>query len=277
MASAFTDSLSRSGLGGMLVPFTLVDGTVSTPAFAFQNEPNTGIYRAGAFDARFAVGGADVFKWATASLVGLAPLTFSGLAASATAIDATGGSGDSTGIKGHATGTGAGVQGFSSSTSGSVALVGTGASAQLGLLVSSSSASVDVARIDGYVNLSQATNPAATTGFTNRLTPKNIPKAFISMSTNGSGGFTVADAFNITTGSIAVSILGTTIPFASAMANTNYTVVGNAHSGQPLAFFVQTKNTNSVVIYVMTFAAPGTPLGSSNHSYGFEFAVYGEQ
>jgi len=45
LASMAQDSLSRTGKGGMLVPFTLTDGTVSAPGIAFTNATNTGWYR----------------------------------------------------------------------------------------------------------------------------------------------------------------------------------------------------------------------------------------
>ncbi|GAG05808.1 unnamed protein product, partial [marine sediment metagenome] len=42
---ALTDSLSRTGLGGMLVPFQNVDGTVVNPGITWTNQINMGIYR----------------------------------------------------------------------------------------------------------------------------------------------------------------------------------------------------------------------------------------
>jgi hypothetical protein len=46
LAAALTDSLSRSGNGGMLAPLTFDDGSVNAPTLAFTDEPTTGIYRA---------------------------------------------------------------------------------------------------------------------------------------------------------------------------------------------------------------------------------------
>jgi hypothetical protein len=66
MASAFTDSLSRSGLGGMLVPFTLVDGSAAAPAFSFQSETNTGFYRAASGEMDVSVGGTRLSRWTSA-------------------------------------------------------------------------------------------------------------------------------------------------------------------------------------------------------------------
>lgn len=47
IGNALSDSLSRSGLGGMNAPLGIVSGSVSQPAIAFLTEAGTGIYRAG--------------------------------------------------------------------------------------------------------------------------------------------------------------------------------------------------------------------------------------
>ncbi len=50
-----TDSLSRSGKGGMTAALRGADGTVASPAYSFTSEPGTGLYRIGASDVGFAV------------------------------------------------------------------------------------------------------------------------------------------------------------------------------------------------------------------------------
>ena len=45
IAAALTGSLSRSGSGGMLVPFKNADGTLLNPGITWVNAPNSGIYR----------------------------------------------------------------------------------------------------------------------------------------------------------------------------------------------------------------------------------------
>lgn len=70
IASALTDSLSRSGKGGMSAAFRSVDGTVSVPGISFNNETTTGFYRAAAGDVRLSVLGADILA-ATASGVSI--------------------------------------------------------------------------------------------------------------------------------------------------------------------------------------------------------------
>lgn len=45
IGSAITDSLDRFGRGGMLAQLKLADGTLAAPAFAFNSEASTGLYR----------------------------------------------------------------------------------------------------------------------------------------------------------------------------------------------------------------------------------------
>jgi hypothetical protein len=63
LAAAITDSLSRSGSGGMQVPFKNVDGSVVSPGITWVNELNTGFYRIAAQDMRLSVGGFDRQRW----------------------------------------------------------------------------------------------------------------------------------------------------------------------------------------------------------------------
>lgn len=65
---ALTDSLSRSGKGGMTAPFRLTDGTVSAPAFSFNTETTTGFYRAAAGDIRITVQGADAAQFTASNI-----------------------------------------------------------------------------------------------------------------------------------------------------------------------------------------------------------------
>jgi hypothetical protein len=63
MAQSLTNSLSRDGEGGMLVPFKNVDGTEAVPGVSFTNEPNTGFYRLGSGDFRASVLGTQVVRF----------------------------------------------------------------------------------------------------------------------------------------------------------------------------------------------------------------------
>jgi hypothetical protein len=66
IATEITDSLSRSGKGGMTAPLRVADGTVGAPTLSFTNETGTGLYREGAGDARMTVGGTAKSKWTSA-------------------------------------------------------------------------------------------------------------------------------------------------------------------------------------------------------------------
>ena len=63
LSIAMTDSLSRSGDGGMLAPLRTPDGTVTAPTHSFNDEPLSGLYRAGANDVRMTIGNADRMRW----------------------------------------------------------------------------------------------------------------------------------------------------------------------------------------------------------------------
>lgn len=68
VAQAMTESLSRTGEGGMLVPLTFLDGGVSNPAISFTAEPTTGIYRAGTNDVRMSVASTDRMRWTSSGV-----------------------------------------------------------------------------------------------------------------------------------------------------------------------------------------------------------------
>lgn len=75
IATALTDSLSRSGLGGMTAALLLTDGAVGSPSLSFTNEPTSGLYRAAAGDVRFSLLGADSLKIAAAGLTTIGSMT----------------------------------------------------------------------------------------------------------------------------------------------------------------------------------------------------------
>jgi hypothetical protein len=62
IASALTDSLSRSGKGGMNAAILLQDGTSGAPGLAFASEQTTGLYRNGASQPTFVVTGVPVWS-----------------------------------------------------------------------------------------------------------------------------------------------------------------------------------------------------------------------
>lgn len=65
IATALTDSLSRSGKGGMTAQLALSDGTIGAPGLSWGTEPTSGLYRNAAGDFRYSVSAADKFQITT--------------------------------------------------------------------------------------------------------------------------------------------------------------------------------------------------------------------
>jgi hypothetical protein len=68
VADALTNSLSRTGAGGMLAPFRIADGAVSAPGLSFLNETNTGLYRSGSGSVWMSVLGVNTAQFSTVGL-----------------------------------------------------------------------------------------------------------------------------------------------------------------------------------------------------------------
>lgn len=60
--AALTDSLSRTGNGGMQTAFKVPDGTEGTPALAFTDSPTTGIWRDSNGEVVVSIAGTEVFR-----------------------------------------------------------------------------------------------------------------------------------------------------------------------------------------------------------------------
>lgn len=87
LATAMTASVARDGSGGMLGAFLADSGSSATPGISWVAETNSGFYRAGSADFRWATAGVDVLKIAARNVTILAPasgipLTITGIAGS---------------------------------------------------------------------------------------------------------------------------------------------------------------------------------------------------
>lgn len=65
LANEVTNSLSRTGAGGMLAPFRIADGNVTAPGISYLTETNSGLYRAGAGSVWMSVLGVNTFQFST--------------------------------------------------------------------------------------------------------------------------------------------------------------------------------------------------------------------
>jgi hypothetical protein len=78
VATALSDSLSRSGSGGMLAPLRCVDGSATLPSLAFNSETGTGFYRIGTNNVGLSIGGTKRWDFAAAGSTLTGTLTVSG-------------------------------------------------------------------------------------------------------------------------------------------------------------------------------------------------------
>ena len=76
IGAAITDSLDRYGRGGMLAQLKLADGTAAQPAFAFNSESSTGLFRPGAGSLALSVLGAVVTTAAAGSVLFTVPPSY---------------------------------------------------------------------------------------------------------------------------------------------------------------------------------------------------------
>lgn len=93
LASALTDSLSRTGDGGMQAPLQLTNGAVGAPALTWATETTSGWYRASAGNFRFSISAADVLTLTAAAVTIASPTVIgsaTGGAQGAGTINATG-------------------------------------------------------------------------------------------------------------------------------------------------------------------------------------------
>lgn len=68
ISNELTNSLSRTGAGGMLAPFRIDDGNVTGPGLAFLNETNTGYYRLAAGSTAFSILGVNTLQMNTTAV-----------------------------------------------------------------------------------------------------------------------------------------------------------------------------------------------------------------
>ena len=73
LAAEVEDSLSRSGKGGMLVPFQNLDGTDIEPGITFANDTSTGFVRS-ATGIGVSIAGSRVARWLSTGLSSVAEI-----------------------------------------------------------------------------------------------------------------------------------------------------------------------------------------------------------
>lgn len=301
IGTEITNSLDRSGRGGMTGTLSLATGSSGALSANWTAETTTGFYRAAANDIRFQVAGTVREKWtATTNTINadttINGVTTNGTAATATALVSgsgiggvfTGGSWGGIGLT--ATG-GAGDGGIGSGGSAAQLIGGTaatygaivtgptlttpGTSAVMALAIggTESAANRETAiRISGGGHLKwngTLTAPTSTVAFKNQLDPANIVKAW-GHYTLAAGNPTLGDAFSVTSVTCAANTL--TVTMAQAMASSNYAIIANVTSG-----LVNSTISSSTVFTVSALDNAGAAINLCTAVGRFDFLVIGNQ
>lgn len=277
-----TNSLDRNGRGAMLAPLQLPNGTLAAPSLTFSSDTDTGLYRVGSAQMSLVVDGEsmiDIHKGSAitftqgASLICPSSAEFQNTI-SVTVDDTNGtavmgtGAGTGAGVRGTGGGTtGTGVAGVGGATSGSggnflggapngVGIVAGGDGTGEGLQVAAGTAATATDRQDavvitnGDIDMSGVVNPNSDEAISERLTPKNLVKAWGYIGVTGVGSVTIEDGFNITSAACDGSGF-LVVTLASAMASDEYmTLVSNHIIGTRVVGAVPLTSTTVRVQFV---------------------------
>jgi hypothetical protein len=280
IATELTSSLDRSGRGAMLAPLQCSNGTVAAPSLTFGSDPDTGLYRIGANNPGLAAGGTKIQEWATTTSTLTVPLLGAVGAVGApgyafegdtnTGIYRIGANNPAIAADGAKVqdwiSTGTTITGTATVT-GNATLQGTAAITGLATLTAGSTSPGN--------HILTGAEPASTTGFTNTLTSGNLIKAWAAIVTNGAGGATVSQGFNVA----GAAISGTNV--VVTIANDLAAVVPGVmafpiNAGGDYIYFSSAASGSSVTI-AATKLSDGNPLNHSTVATNFTVLILGDQ
>jgi len=279
IGNEMTDSLSRSGEGGMLAPFRITDGLQATPGFAFSNEPSTGFYRAGTNEMWSVVGGTQITQFTATGMTG----RFAAGAVSTPSFTAY--NDLNTGIYFPATDeialTTAGVQRLSINSTGTVSVPGnvaiTGTFSVTGALTANTFASSGATLTGGSINNMAIGATTASSGEFTTLTTSststlndltastalalNASKAIVSVTNTGTGNNVLADS----------PTFSGTVSGAAATLSGNLTLSGGTANGVLFLNGSKVATSGSALVF------DGTNLGIGTASPVAKLDVIGTQ
>lgn len=254
LTSMMTDSLSRTGLGGMLAPLEVPDGSAALPSLTWGNDPGTGFWLPELGMVRLTSSAATLQQWTTTGVT-IYPattvddaLTVTGATTLQDDLIVNGSTTLSGPTTAEATITGdVGGEDFAAKP-GSVdhayvafyartatpttrtGYVGYGGAGFTALTVANLITSADISLIPGTGGKVTSTGnleitasaPTSSTAFANTVTRSNVVKAHAKVTT-GAGTVTLNGGFNLTA-AINGNNIRLTFPSGGAMSNANYTV-----------------------------------------------------
>lgn len=203
--------------------------------------------------------------------------------AGADGVTGAGGASGRSGVVGTGGSTGFGVVGLGGATSGG-GVSGQGTGTGIGGTFSNGTAATSGTRRDalavtnGDISFAGVSDPAITTGSLNRLTPKNFVKAWGYVTTDGVGGRTVQDGFNLT--DCTISTFTMTCTLATAMGNASYAVtatLGEGGSASPVATYVSARSTTQISFQGWRSSAGLVALNWEAQAVNISFQVLGAQ
>lgn len=285
LAAEMTDSLCRSGKGGMLAPLKVDPGTVAAPGVTWAVDPDSGLYRVGANSVGMAAGSTQVQRWETTGTTITGTVAASGAATLTSGATVTTGVTNGAGVTATGNGTNAGVSATGGATSGpgisgtggapngyggSFVGVGIGVGVEgqggingagglfrPGTAATASTRRTAITANNGDITFTGVVNPNSNVAHTNTLTAMNTPKAWALLTTAGGGStsVTVAAGFNVSSASVSGNTI--TMTLATAMASTNFAVsvtcgnpaiVGSGAAGTTTTVVISCKNLDGLVV-----------------------------
>lgn len=263
LATEMTDSLSRSGKGGMTGALRLAEGSDPLPALAFTADTSVGLrYDVGSGEFRALMGGDAVQAWSLTQVLINQPLTISGaLEASGTLRVGNGSSSAPALAFGADTDTGlyragsadvrlqidatqvqrwtatavtinqpltaaAGTFNFGVTSTGPAGTAG-GVFAN-GTAATGAAPQNALSLTNGYLGFSGVTNPNKDVAFTNIVTPKNVCKAWAYITIDTVNTPTLHDGFNMGAVSITPTSDTLTVAWAQAFPAATYACVASS-------------------------------------------------
>lgn len=219
----------------------------------------------------------------TGAGTGAGVVGFSSAATAGTPLTNTGGSffGSNAGLYARGIGAsaiGAFIVGDATGNSRGAEIVGYGTEPAIWAYDGVSAVNKTIIKADGYVEVNSS-DPAATTGFTDTVTSKNIVKAWADVTVpTAAGACTVNDAFNIT--SVTVNSSGiVTVTIANDMASANYAVAltNQDNGGTPTWLWsVSSKTTGTVLVQVYSWngsSFSAQPIGGQGSAVAGRFMI----
>lgn len=286
-----TNSLDRQGRGAMLAPLQHADGSSTQPAVTFANDPDSGLYRAGAGDVRMQINASQAQQWTATGTTIPGTLTASGgatLSGANTISGVTTISGATT-VTNNVLNVNVGgpaialkpasadhvylefyADSDAATTRSGFVGYSTGGTSDLSVSNQMTGGDVHISASGGNVVVDTqqlkiaGTAPTPITAVSNALTKSNIVKAWATLKKLAAGGVQLVDGFNIS--SVTYGTTAATLTFAGAFANTNFAVLVTSGSGAPFAFYANNTSTTTIELKARNLSSGVLPLSEVDFS-----------